>query len=172
MKRPSLRHIFGVLCLALLTGGCAYQVGPTNGLVAGTQSIEIRPFSNDTREPRLVDPVTTALRRTIQYDGTFTLSTHGDADVVLEGTILRYSRVELSVLPTDVVTVKDYKLEMTARVVARVISTGRVLLDRDVSGHTTIRVGNDLVSSEREAMPLVAENLAFNITSLLVNGDF
>lgn len=152
--------------------GCAYQVGPTNGLQAGTQSIEIHPFANDTQEPRIIDPVTTALRRSIQRDGTFTLSTRAGADVLLTGRIVRYTRQELSVQPTDVVTVRDYRLEMTAQVSARVLSTGRVLLDREVSGHTTIRVGSDLVTSERQAIPLAAENLAFNITSLLADGDF
>jgi hypothetical protein len=157
---------------ALILGGCAYRVGPTNGLQAGTQSIEIRPFANDTQEPRIIDPVVTALRRTIQRDGTFTLETHGGADVLVTGTIIRYSRIELSVQPTDVVTVKDYRLEMVAMVTARVRSTGRILLDRQVAGHTTIRVGADLVASERQAIPLVAENLAYNITSLLADGEF
>lgn len=160
------------LTTTLLSSGCAYRVGPTNGLQAGTQSIEIHPFANDTQEPRIIDPVVTALRRTIQRDGTFTLSTGGGADVLVTGRIVKYSRVELSVQPTDVVTVKDYRLEMTARVSARVRSTGRTLLDREVSGHTTIRVGSDLTTSERQAIPLVAENLAFNITSLLADGDF
>jgi hypothetical protein len=156
----------------LLLVGCAYQVGPTNGLQAGTQSIEIHPFANETQEPRIIDPVTTALRRSIQRDGTFTLATRGDADVLLSGTIVGYSRQELSVQPTDVITVRDYKLEITAKVTAKVRSTGRVLLDREVTGHTTIRVGSDLVTSERQTIPLAAENLAFNITSLLADGDF
>ena len=161
-----------LLATTLLISGCAYRVGPTNGVQAGTQSIEIHPFANDTQEPRIIDPVVTALRRTIQRDGTFTLLTGGGADVLVTGRIVKYSRVELSVQPTDVVTVKDYRLEMTARVSARVRSTGRTLLDREVSGHTTIRVGSDLTTSERQAIPLVAENLAFNITSLLADGDF
>lgn len=161
-----------ILMLALWLSGCAYRVGPTNGLQAGTQSIEIHPFANDTQEPRIIDPVVMALRRTIQRDGTFTLSTHGGADVLVTGRIVRYSRIDLSVQSTDVVTVRDYRLEMTAMVSARVRSTGRMLLDREVSGHTTLRVGSDLVTSERQAIPLVAENLAFNITSLLADGDF
>jgi len=165
-----LANVFLATCL--LVGGCAYRVGPTNGLQAGTQSIEIHPFANDTQEPRLIDSVVTALRRTIQRDGTFTLSTDGGADVLVTGRIVRFSRIELSVQSTDVVTVRDYRLEMTAKVTALVRSTGRVLLDREVSGHTTIRVGTDLVTSERQTIPLAAENLAFNITSLLTDGDF
>jgi len=160
------------LTMALLFGGCAYRVGPTNGLQAGTQSIEIHPFANDTQEPRIIDPLVTALRRAIQRDGTFSLSTRDGADVLVTGRIVKYSRIELTMQPTDVVTVRDYRLEMTAKVSARVRSTGRMLLDREVSGRTTIRVGNDLVTSERQAIPLVAENLAFNITSLLADGDF
>jgi hypothetical protein len=167
------RSLASVSLLAVLIfSGCAYSVGPTNGNRAGAQTIEIRPFANATQEPRIIDPLVTALRRTIQRDGTFTLSTRDGADIVVSGTIVRYSRIELSVQPTDVVTVRDYRLELVAKVTARVRSTGRMLLDRDVSGHTTIRVGSDLVTSERQAIPLAAENLAFNITSLLADGDF
>ena len=39
-------------------------------------------------------------------------------------------------------------------------------------GRTTIRVGNDLTSAERQAVPLAAEDLARSITSLLVDGEW
>jgi hypothetical protein len=47
---------------------------------------------------------------------------------------------------------------------------GKKVLDREVSGRTTVRVGSDLASAERQAIPLLAEDLAKNITALLVEG--
>jgi len=68
--------------------------------------------------------------------------------------------------------VSDYRLGLTARVTARDRSTGKLILDRPVTGYTLIRVGNDLASSERQALPLLAADLAKNVTSLLVEGGW
>jgi len=46
------------------------------------------------------------------------------------------------------------------------------LIDRNVKGHSDIRIGVDLASAEREAMPLVAEDFARNATALLVDGTW
>ena len=48
--------------------------------------------------------------------------------------------------------------------------SGEVLLKTEVGGRTVIRAGADLSSAERQAAPLLAENLARNLVSLLVDG--
>ena len=50
--------------------------------------------------------------------------------------------------------------------------TGKVLLERSVSGRTTVLIGDDLASAERQAVPLLAADLARNATSLLVDGNW
>jgi hypothetical protein len=50
--------------------------------------------------------------------------------------------------------------------------SGRVLVDREVGGRTTIRIGPDLASAERQAVPNLAEDLARNVTSVLVDGTW
>jgi Lipopolysaccharide-assembly len=161
-------------CLAaLVAGGCAgYRLGPTNGLAAGEKSIRVNPFSNQTMEPRLGDAVTTSLRRNLQLDGTYRLSTRGRADIVVSGVLTRYVRHELSLVPNDVLTVSDYRVSVTAQVTARDAVTGRVVLDRPVTAYTLVRVGSDLPSAERQAMPLLADDLAKNVTALLVDGTW
>jgi hypothetical protein len=156
---------------ALLLCGCAgYTLGPGNGLAARDKSIRIAPFANQTLEPRLGDAVMSALRKHLQRDGTYRLSTRGSADIVVSGVISDYSRHELSLLPNDVLTVNDYRVNVTAQVTVRDAGTGRVLLDQPVKGYTLVRVGTDLTSAERQAMPLLAEDLAKNVTALLVDG--
>ena len=49
-------------------------------------------------------------------------------------------------------------------------ATGRVLFDRELIGKTLIAGQADRPSAERQAVPLLAEDLARNITSLLVDG--
>jgi hypothetical protein len=47
-----------------------------------------------------------------------------------------------------------------------------VLFDRPVTGSTLIRVGSDLTSAERQSLPLLAEDLAKNVASLLADGGW
>jgi hypothetical protein len=166
------RALLCATALLLLAGCAGYQPGPTGGLTAGGRSIEIAPFTNETQEARLLDPLTTALRRRVQQDGTFKLATRGGADITLTGRITGYQRRELSYLPGDLATVRDYQLLMTVAAVARDHATGRTLWERSVTGRTTIRVGPDLVSAERQAIPLIAEDLARNLVSSLADGEW
>jgi hypothetical protein len=163
-----------LICLvACIAAGCAgYQVGPTNGRMAGDRTVEISPFSNQTFEPRLGDALTAALRRDIQRDGTYRLSTHGKADVVVTGTITDFIRRQLSLAPQDALTVLDYQLVAVAQVKAVEVGSGNVLFDQRIRGSTLVRVGSDLASAERQATPLLADDLAKRICDLIVDGTW
>ena len=165
---------FLALCaLALSLAGCAgYHLGPVNGEIAGEKSIEVLPFNNQTLQPRLGDAVTQALRERLQTDGTYHLATHGEGDVVVTGVITRYRRQGLSYLNNDVTTTDNYRVNVTVRVIARERATGKVLLDKNVTGYTLVRVGTDLADAERQATPLLAEDLARSITELLTEGTW
>jgi hypothetical protein len=165
-----LPGFFLALTLTLLTGCAGYHLGPVNGAVAGAQSIEVLPFNNQTLQPRLGDSVTQALREQLQTDGTYHLDTHGQGDVVVTGVITRYNRIPLSYLNTDVTTAQSYRLDITAHVVARERAGGKVLLEKDVKGYTLVTVGSDLASAERQSAPLLARDLAQNITELITEG--
>jgi len=168
--RSGLKEFTFVLALAL--GGCAYKLGPTNTVPAKAQSVQVAPFGNDTIEPRLGEAVTQSLRKTLQQDGTYRLDTANTGDVIVTGKVLRFDRRELSFQRSDVITPRDYRLVITAQVTARNRWTGQVLLDRKVTGQSTIRVGDDLSSAERQALPLAAEDFARNATALLVDGTW
>ncbi|HXT12328.1 MAG TPA: LPS assembly lipoprotein LptE [Candidatus Angelobacter sp.] len=157
-------------CLTLLAG-CGYTLGPTNGLAAGEKKIQITPFRNHTLEPRLGDAVTTALREDIQRDGTYRLATRGGADIIVTGEVTKYERHELNFVPHDVLTVQDYRVTAFARITARNLATG-TSTNWTASAYTLVRVGSDLTSSERQAMPILADALAKNVTDSLVNGSW
>jgi hypothetical protein len=161
-----------VLAALILCGCAGYRVGPTMERQAGGLSIQVNPFANQTLEPRLSDAVTLSMRRQLQQDGTFRLNTGHDGDIIVSGTIVDYERSEMSVVPKDTLTPQDYRVRITAQVTARERGSGRVLLDRKVSGRTALRVGPDLTSSERQAVPLAADDLARQVTSLLVDGEW
>ncbi len=90
--------------------------------------------------------------------------------MIVTGVVQDITRDEQSFQARDTRTLRDYRFEMIAHVIATERGSGRKLLDREVRGHTMLRVASDLASAERQAMPLAAANLARNITSLLVDG--
>jgi len=158
--------------VALGGSGCAgYRVGPVNGMAAGSRSVQVNPFTNKTLEPRLTDAVTQQLRKQLQLDGTYRLASHNDGDIIVSGSIVNYTRTVVSYSSSDVLTVQDYELEITAQVSARDRS-GRTILEQPVKGTTLIRVQNDLTSSERQGLPLLATSLAKNVTALLSEGGW
>ncbi|HUZ07895.1 MAG TPA: LPS assembly lipoprotein LptE [Candidatus Paceibacterota bacterium] len=163
---------FLLLCAtaALLAGCAGYHLGPVNGERAGEKSIEVLPFNSKTLQPRLGEAVTQALRENLQTDGTYRLATRGGGDIVVTGVIISYVRDSLSFLPGDVLTAENYHVTITAHVTAREPGTGKLLLDKNVSGSTLVQVGTDLASAERQSTPLLAEDLARNITELLTEG--
>jgi hypothetical protein len=163
---------FILLPLLLLAGCAGYRLGPTNGLYAGDKSIQINPFVNETLEPRLSEPITLEVRKRIQQDGTYKLATHGDGDIIVNGTITSYDRSGISYQPGDVITVRDYNVAITARIVAVDRISGKTNLNQLVKGRTTIRVGSDLTSAERQAIPLISADLARNTVAALADGTW
>ena len=170
-----MRHWHWLLvCLVALGGsGCAgYKLGPVNGLSAGEKSVQVDPFENKTLQPFLTDEVTQQVRKQLQLDGTYQLATHNDGNIVVTGTIDHYERQQVSFSSSDVLTVLDYRLVLRAQVTARDRSSGKVILNQRVEGTTLIRVTTDLTSAERQAMPLLAADLAKNATALLAEGSW
>jgi hypothetical protein len=169
-----MRPLAPLLCLtAGLLAGCAgYRLGPANNAIAGEKSIEVFPLNNQTLDPRLGDAVTQSLREHLQADGTYRLATHGGSNLVLTGVIKKYSREGLSFLNTDVSTTSNYRIGITAHVIVRDTESGKLLLDKDINGFTLVNVGTDLPSAERQSLPLLADDLAHNITVALTEGGW
>lgn len=168
----ALKLFLPLLAAALLAGCAGYRLGAVNGGMAGAKSIDIQPFNNQTLVPRLGDAVTQALRERVQTDGTYRLINGAAADVTVSGVIRHYDREGLGYLNNDASTPQNFRIAVTAHVIARDRATGKVLLDRDVRGHTLVNIGSDLVSSERQAAPSLAADLAQNITTLLTEGTW
>jgi hypothetical protein len=159
-------------CLAaVMLSGCAgYRLGSVDGVAAGARTVEVLPFNNQTLQPRLGDTLTQAMRERLQTDATYRLVTGSPGDITVSGIIHHYHREGLGYLNKDASTPQNYRVTMIVHVIARDRATGKLLLDRDVKGHALVNIGSDLASSERQAAPLVAADVAQNITTLLTEG--
>ncbi|MCS7090900.1 MAG: LPS assembly lipoprotein LptE [Verrucomicrobiota bacterium] len=159
--------------LMMLSQGCAgYRVGLVDTERTTGQTVFVQPVVNQTLEPRLGEALTSALRRQIQSDGTFRLAGRETADLILSVTAFTYGRQAVSFDPDDVVRPRDLQVRVQAR--ARVVerSTGRVVLDQLFQGRQLMRIGPDMASAERQALPQVAEDLARQMVLALVEGSW
>jgi len=173
MRVPVPWRSCAVALLAMSLAGCAgYRLGAPSGQVAGARSIQIAPFVNKTVEPRLDDYLMISLRKNLMQDGTYRVDTHDNGDVILSGVITGYDRRELSLQPNDVLTTLDYEITLTAQVTARERTSGKILFEKPVTGRTTLRAGTDYTSAERQAIPMLTDDLARKATALLVDGTW
>ena len=159
------------LCLGaiVLSSGCAgYQLrrdgAPT--------SIQILPVVNETSVPLLTEIVTPAVRRIIQQGAGFRLATQEPGEIELRVVLTKFERESLSSQRNDILATRDFALALTAQITATDRRSGRVMFEGPVIGRTTVRVGSDLVSAERQAMPVLAEDLARRLTSRLTDGGW
>ena len=164
------RFLLIALSAALLSGCAGYRLGPVTGEPAGSRSVQFRPFANHTEEPRISEYINESLRKQLQIDGTYRLETDDGADIIVTGEIVGFQRNGLSYLSTDVLTPQDYNLTLIARITAYDRTTGKAKFSQQlVRGRTPVTVGTDLSSAERQAIPILADDLARNTISLLAN---
>ena len=100
------------------------------------------------------------------------LYTGGAGDVLLTGSITAYRRSAVSFPPRDILSVRDFEVELVTRIRAAEKAPGLVLVDRELTGRTTVRLGGDLASTARQALPLLANDLAKKAVALLAEGEW
>lgn len=172
IRPPASRSAF-FLAAAVMVSGCAsYRLGPVNPAIPAGQAIEVGLFQNDTPQPGLTESLNASIRRELQRDGTFGLATGGDGDVLLAGNITAYRRSAVSFQPRDILSVRDFEVELVTRILAAEKATGKVLIDHELTGRTTVRLGGDLASAERQALPLLTNDLARKTVALLAEGEW
>lgn len=170
MRWTQLAGVVGAAAAVLVTGCAGYRLGSTTGFEAGSRSVEVRYFQNHTVQPRLAEALAHALRKRLQQDGTYRLTTSGDADLVITGDIVRFDRRAVSFQPGDVRTTRDEEIELAVRLVAADRVAGTNLLDREVVGRMVVRVSGDQTSAERQALTQLAEDFANRTVPLIVDG--
>ena len=140
------------------------------GSPASQDPVPVVVPDNQTLEPRLVSAVNHSLRKHLQQDGTFRLESAGD--LVVSGVLKNFTRNGVNYKSSDVLAIQDYSLELTAEVIVTDRVTGQVVLKRDVVGNSVVRVGTDFASGQRQAVPLIADQLALRATSLIADGEW
>ena len=129
---PASRAAFFLAATVMVSGCASYRLGPVNPAIPAGQAIEVGLFQNATPQPGLTESVNASIRRELQRDGTFELATGGDGDVLLTGNITAYRRSAVSFQPRDILSVRDFEVELVTRILAAEKATGKVLIDQRV----------------------------------------
>jgi len=155
-----------LVCCLLLAGCAGYRLGPNLG--ANYRSVAVMMFRNRTYMPQLEAQVSNAIIKRFQSDGTLRIESAANADIILTGEITEYRRGELRSVRSQVDAPREYRLSIVAKVEARDRVTGKVVLAAThITGKADTFIGNDLQSAELQALPLIADDLARQVVTLI-----
>jgi len=159
------------LCAVLCS--CAnYKMGSTpKG--AGFEDIRILyvPTAvNETDETAVPGPVTNAILQEIDRDGTFRHARKDEADAILEVTVKKIERTPIQQSTEQYLTTVQYQLTVALDYRLYSMKDKKEVIGKTmVSGYTTFFVQGDQTESQRQALPLAAQNAAQNLVTALAN---
>jgi hypothetical protein len=159
-----------LVCFGL--AGCfGYHIGPAKPYyLRDVHAIAVPTFENQTVIPRIEVLVTGTVIKQFQQDGTFQITNEDKADAVLKGEIIRVSRSPARSVRGNVLATTEFNLAMRVRY-RLVGKDGKPLAPPgEALGTTSFFVGTDVVTDERQALPLATEELATHLVSQLSEG--
>lgn len=166
-RQPRFRVLraLAASCCVLAAGCAGYKLGPASR--PEYRSVAVPMFQNKTIHPQIEAQVTNAILRRFQNDGTLRIESESDADVVVTGQIVAYRRAVLRSARTNTGIAREYRVTVTARIQARNRAGEIVLKSTQVSGNADTFIGSDLQSADLQVLPLVADDLARQVVSLI-----
>ncbi|MDQ2868492.1 MAG: LPS assembly lipoprotein LptE [Verrucomicrobiota bacterium] len=157
-----MKKLLALAGLSFGLAGClGYHVGPIKPhYLSDVHALAVPNFANKTLTPQVEVLITDAVIQKLQRDGTYRVTEPSSADAILKGDIVRIARSPARSVRGNVLATTEFNLTITLRY-SLVSSTGAQLSPpHEVTGSTSFFVGNDVVSDERQAIPLAAEDLA------------
>jgi lipopolysaccharide assembly LptE-like protein len=180
-----VKRVVGAVGLVFCFSGClGYTIGPIKpNYLSNVHTIAVPVFKNETLIPRIEVLVTDTVIKQFQQDGTYKIGTQGNSDATLKAEISRVSRSPARSERGNVLSTSEFNLVM--RVKYRLVGPdGKVIgAPGEVTGTTSFfrtienapndpsdTISGDVVTEERQALPLAAEELANHLVTQLSEG--
>jgi outer membrane lipopolysaccharide assembly protein LptE/RlpB len=166
-----MRFLALFLTSALFLAGCGYKLGeirPTP--MRSVRTLAVPTFKNNTYEPRVEVLLADTVIKQFQQDGTYAIMSDNTADAILSCTLTKIERRSLRSVQNNVLATSEFEivLEVTYQVTERV--TGIILMEGRVRGDASFFADNDLQTTERQAIPVAARDVATELTTRLTEG--
>jgi hypothetical protein len=161
-----------ILSTVMLFASCAYHVGNIPGEeMKNVKIVHVPVVKNNSYIPQIQVMVTNAIIREIDNDGTFHTGHESMADAILNVEIVEVKRQPVRSARQNTAITEEYELQIVAKAtLTNLRSAKKVFVNREVSGKTSYFVQSDLQESERQALPLAAEDMAKNLSQMFVEG--
>ena len=165
------RFVAAALALVCLSGCAGYRIGDVKpNYLRDVKKIAILNFRNTTFTPRIETLVANTLVKQFQQDGTFQVTTPEQADAVLDGVVSGVSRGPARSVRGNVLATTEFNLGLTVGYTLRGRDGKPLVGPASISGGTSFFVGTDVITDERQALPLAAEDLAQRLVSQISEG--
>jgi len=159
--------------LLMALGACAnYKMGNTakGGGLQDVRVLYVPTAVNETDETAVPGPVTNAILQEIDRDGTFRHARKDESDAILEVTVKKIERSPIQQSVQQYLTTLQYQLTISLEYrVYSMKDKKEVISKSSVGGYTTFFVQGDQTESQRQALPLAAQNAAQNLVAALAN---
>ncbi len=154
-----------------LFAGCGYKLGeirPTP--MRSVRTLAVPTFKNNTYEPRVEVLLADTLIKTLQEDGTYSIVSDDTADAILNCTLTKIERRSLRSVQNNVLATSEFGINMEVRfqVIDRV--SGVILMQGSARGRSSFFANDDLQTTERQAIPVAARNMAVDLTTEISEG--
>lgn len=159
------------LC-AFLCSCANYKMGntPKGGGLEDIRVLYVPTAVNETDETAVPGPVTNAILQEIDRDGTFRHARQDESDAILEVTVKKIERSPIQQSVEQYLTTLQYQLTLTLEYrVYSMKDKKEVIAKTTATGYTTFFVQGDQTESQRQALPLAAQNAAQNLVSSLAS---
>jgi len=167
-----MKTFLWVPILALLASCANYKMGSTpkgDGL-GDIRVLYVPTAVNETDETAVPGPVTNAILQEIDRDGTFRHARKDESDAILEVTVKKIERSPIQQSVEQYLTTLQYQLTVTLEYRLYNLKDKKEVISKSIiSGSTTFFVQGDQTESQRQALPLAAQNVAQNLVTSLAN---
>ncbi len=169
--KPHLRSVVFALLLILGLGGCGYKLGeirPTP--MRSIRTLSVPTFKNRTYEPRVEVLLADTLIKQLQQDGTYTVVDGDTANAVVDCTLEKIERRSVRSVQNNVLATAEFELSLEVAYIVFDRVTGAILTQGRVRGRTSFFSSQDLQTTERQAIPVAAQDAAVQIVTELAEG--
>lgn len=145
---------------------------PKGGGLEDIRVLYVPTAVNETDETAVPGPVTNAILQEIDRDGTFRHARKDESDAILEVTVKKIERSPIQQSVEQYLTTLQYQLTLTLEYRVYSMKDKKEVIAKTIAiGYTTFFVQGDQTESQRQALPLAAQNAAQNlVTSLASRG--